>query len=139
MLLWGAIWATHTYNLLRFNSAYYGLALVSSLDELRAFTSAYDQDGLDYYAILKRSNELVPEGKKIKLALPQAPVNKYEFLREKGRYFLYPRNFGNNNLEADYILVYGADGFQIPANYRIYEVFSQNKYLLIKTDINTLK
>lgn len=139
MLLWGIIWAVHTYKVLRFNSAYYNLALASSLDDLRAFANAYDADGLDYYAILKRSGELVPEGKRIKIVLPQAPVNKYEFLREKGRYFLYPKNFGNNNLEADYILVYGVEGFQAPANYRKHEVFSQDKYLLIKTDVNTLK
>jgi hypothetical protein len=108
------------------------MALGSSLDSLREYHAIYDFESRDYYSIIKYCDESLPREAHVRLIVPKKPHTRYAFLTEKGRYFLYPRNFGNNSMEAKYILVYGVKDFLIPESYKKYISFSEDKYLLVK-------
>jgi hypothetical protein len=63
------------------------------------------------------------------------PEHRHAFLREKGRYFLYPRNYGQNDSLEDYILVFGVPDFVVPRGYYRAKTFAADKFLLKKKDL----
>jgi len=99
-------------------------------EKLKGFWTAYDQDSQDYYRILKACDKLLPPQAEITLLLPLEPSKRFQFFEGKGRYILYPRNYGENNSFKKYILVYGVSDFSIPSGYEVIKYFSHNKYLL---------
>ncbi len=104
-----------------------------SLKELRAWNAYTDARYSDYDPILAYCDRIMPAGEKLRLVLPQDPTIQHQRLREKGRYFLYPRNFGNNDLPANFILVYGVRGFSPPAGYAVGKIFGRETYLLVRS------
>ena len=133
LVLWIAVWYWFNWRDILQKAPYYAIALHCSSEKLREMCGIYDADSADFYRILKLCDRLIPPGKELRLALPAAPLDKHQFLREKGRYYLYPRNYGDNEGPADYILVFGAEGFQEPRDYEKRIVFSKDKYLLVKS------
>ena len=111
---------------------YYRFAIHSSPETLRAFNTAYDETTVDYYYILKECQRLVPASKEISIVLSKQPTRKFQALTAKGRYILYPQNYGENSEMRDFVLVYGVEDFLIPSNYKILKSFGKNKYLLMK-------
>jgi|GEM_PF-1340481 len=136
LLLTISIFVSSSYMLRAKNeeARYLRYAARSLLAELHSINAACDQSTQDYYRILRYCDDILPQGASLQLILPKMPVHKYQFLREKGRYFLYPRNYGNNEQEADFILVYLLEDFRIPDTYRVCKVFAENKYLLARHD-----
>lgn len=129
-LLWIIIWFCHLTGAVYKYSSFYRKALSGSLENLHDFYSWVGEESKDYYSILKFCNDFLPQGKTVQVLLPTDSWRRYAYLREKGRYFLYPRNFGNNSLPGDYILVYGVKDFLAPTGYRILRHFGEDKYLL---------
>ena len=62
--------------------------------------------------------------------LPREPMERYEFLRDRGRYLLYPRNDGDDVTRRDHVLVYGVATYSVPPGYVKVASFGPDKYLL---------
>lgn len=86
----------------------------------------------DFFYILSRVNALVPAGKEVQLILPEKPAKRAQYLMGKGRFMLYPRNYGDNARAGDYILVYKVSDVQPPGGYRVIENFADDKYLMVR-------
>ena len=119
-----------TARAIHLNKDYYRWGLHSSLESLRASHAIYDPASSDFYRILKICDQMLPLGAELQLVLPAEQQHKFEFLREKARYFLYPRNYGDNTIRKDYILVYQVDDFYRPEGYEALVTFAPDKYLL---------
>lgn len=130
--IWAIFWYRYTWGEITASIPYYNTAITSSLDKMHAMHATYDAASRDFYSILKQCDDILPKFEKLRIILNKANTNKYEFLREKGRYFLYPRNYGDNERQANYILVYDVDDFEVPEGYRIHTTFTSGKYLLVK-------
>lgn len=102
-------------------------------ETLQSQWSAYDQTTEDYYEILKALDRMLPPLEEITLILPQEDVTKFKYLQEKGRYILYPRNYGDNRVLKEYLLVYGVSGLSLPQGYETAKRFAEDKYLLKRT------
>lgn len=111
---------------------YLRAAMSASLPELRKSCYMYYRDTDDYYDILSLCDRALPLGASVRLVVPKTSKRKSGFLEGKGRYFLYPRNFGDNEQEADYVLIYAVEDFKIPHPYRLCKVFGKDKYLLAR-------
>ncbi len=112
---------------------YYRAALKSSLEELRECHSSFGQQEPDFYRILKFCDRRLPQNEELQIILPTENLFKYQYLREKARYFLYPRNYGDNITSKNFILVYKKNDFVIPNDYQVMAKFGDDKYLLSKT------
>ncbi|MBF0531735.1 MAG: hypothetical protein HQL23_01420 [Candidatus Omnitrophica bacterium] len=128
--VWCGIWLKQLVRIWQDENKYYVFALNSGLNRLRSYSAAYDDSTRDYYPILKYCDRVLPSGEPLQIILPIAPQNKLEFLRDKGRYYLYPRNYGENTLRQKYILVYQQPDFRAPAGYARIKDFGPDKYLL---------
>lgn len=130
--IWAARWLLLIVGLVRFESNYFCRALRSRspIESLRAFHASYDPASSDFYWILKICDQMLPLGAELQLVVPAEQRNKFEFLREKARYFLYPRNYGDNAIRKDYILVYQVNNFYHPEGYETLMTFAPDKYLL---------
>lgn len=128
--IWVAWWLLLIVRLVRFESNYFCWALRFPIESLRAFHASYDPASSDFYRILKICDQMLPLGAELQLVLPAEQQNKFEFLREKARYFLYPRNYGDNAIRKDYILVYQVNNFYHPEGYETLMTFAPDKYLL---------
>ena len=133
LLIWLFLWGLQEPPRIRKSLEHFQIVMERSPDFLRARLCAYDQKSEDYFKVLEYLNAVVPVTERIQLVLPETSKGKFEFLREKGRYYLYPRNYGNNKDPADVVLVYGVKGFVIPEGYRKYKDFSDDKYVLVRT------
>jgi hypothetical protein len=128
--IWVARWLLLIVGLVRFESNYFCWALRSPIESLRAFHASYDPASSDFYRILKICDQMLPLGAELQIVLPAEQRNKFEFLGGKARYFLYPRNYGDNTIRKDYILVYQVDDFYRPEGYETLVTFAPDKYLL---------
>ena len=130
--IWVARWVLTIPGHVRFESNYFYWALRSRypLESLRALHASYDSASSDFYRILKICDQILPLGEELQIILPVQQQNKFEFLREKARYFLYPRNYGDNAIRKDYILVYQVNNFYRPEGYETLVTFAPDKYLL---------
>ena len=134
--MWIVFEVFHALLVIKSERSYCWFALHSSSEQIRAFNSIYP-DGVskDFYAILKRCDQILPTDEKLQIILPESPQSKHTFLMAKSRYILYPRNYGNNTIPQNYILVYQRNDFSIPQNYRILKSFGSDRYLLVKKDL----
>ena len=139
VLIWISFWYRYDFNNLKNNIPYYKTAVKSSLDQLRAMHCIYDSASRNYYPIIQFCDRIIPPDDKLSLILPTLPTRRYEYLREKGRYYLYPRNYGNNSEAANYILIYGVEDLKIPETYQKAWVFAQDKYLIAKRGSHLMK
>lgn len=128
--LWVSIWAFTTVRTFCRERPYYEFAVSVNFESLQEENTIFDEHSSDYYAILKSCNQLLPWGEKIQIILPQEWQRYSDFLREKGRYILYPRNYGDNKSPQKYILVYQVSDFQAPKGCRVIRVFGPGKYLM---------
>ena len=135
LVYWGLITGRANIN----NIPYYKAVFHGTWDDVAAYHGTYDEKSDDYFDILRYCDRRLPKGRTIQLILPLKPKRKYEFLEEKGRYYLYPRNLGNNKVLADYILVYGVNNFKPPGLYEQCLKFSSDKYLLIHSGYSERK
>ncbi len=134
--IWLLLWYRNIGKLVLARAPHYHAVLTSSLDDLRGMLTDYGGTSRDYYKILNFCNRNVSENAKIQLVIPLQPQYRHEFLREKGRYYLYPHNYGNNSEEnPDYILVYDVEDFIIPPHYKVKRLFTKDKYLLSKEEV----
>jgi len=133
-IIWFAAWVLFITVDFYDEIKYYRFALKASLGELHAFHATYDENSKDFFRILKICDRLLPRREQLQLILPQAHQQEFEFLREKGRYFLYPRNYGENTILRNHILVYNVDEWGIPDGYKILMNFGPGKYLLTRLD-----
>ncbi len=129
---WIFLWVRWNITNLSPEIHYYKQAVFAPYENLRATHSIFDRGSKDYYEILKICDQILPPLEEIQLILPKEPNQKFEFLREKGRYILYPRNYGDNETPRDYILVYGKEDYKIPQGYEVIKAFDHHKYLLGK-------
>jgi hypothetical protein len=128
--LWLAIHLAFTVPEVRSSSPHYRFALRASPAELRRAHSDFGGQCEDFYAILMRCDELLEPGAELRIVLPAEPTYRYEYLRDRARYLLYPRNDGEDLTPRAHILVYGARDFQAPPGYERVESFAPHKYLL---------
>jgi len=101
----------------------YGAPISFSLDANREFDT-----GKDFYQFLMFCDNTIPKGKDLKWVFPEGGFlgnSEYHFF--KAYYYLYPRNYKE---DADYIIVYGREGFDAPAGFKLLAGFGQNKYIL---------
>lgn len=133
-VVWLFVWFINTLGIFLQEKGYYHFACRTNSYNLQWFGTIYDNHTKDYYPILKLCDRLLPEKEEMTIILPREPVHRFEFLRERGRYILYPRNYGNNNELKKYILVYGVKDYEKPHGYVIVENFAQDKYLLKRQD-----
>lgn len=132
LLIWLMFWHQYTLSGILQRISYYKKVMRSSPDQIHEMHFIYDENSRDYYRILSLCNKWIPLEEKITLIFPTQQTNKDEFLRDKGRYYLYPRNYGKNEKLANYILVYDSKDFQIPDGYQKKVEFGPNKYLTVK-------
>ena len=109
-----------------FKSNYKNYRLISplSLDDKRAVTT-----GWDFYQFLMFCDRVIPKGKDIKWIFPEGGFlgnSEYHFF--KAYYYLYPRNYRDN---ADYIIVYNRENYNMPSGYKIFAEYGKNKYILV--------
>ena len=129
--IWVARWLLFIVGLIRIEGTYFYRVLRSSPESVRAFHASYDPTSRDFYRILAVCDQMLPLGAELQLVLPAEPRSKFEFLSGKARYFLYPRNYGDNVTRKTYILVYQVKDFYPPAGYEIFVMFAPDKYLLV--------
>ncbi len=127
--LWFAV-CFWNIKLIASRSDYFTYALTADRHSLQYLWASFDGQLLDYYPILKASDEIVPPDGEITVIVPQSPEIRHSYLREKARYYLYPKNYGNNSVLKEYILVYMVDDFGVPDGYEIHTSFGESKYLL---------
>ena len=128
--IWVAWWLLLIVRLVRFESNYFCWALRFPIESLRAFHASYDPASSDFYRILKICDQMLPLGAELQIVLPAEQQHKFEFLGGKARYFLYPRNYGDNTIRKDYVLVYQVNNFYHPEGYETLVTFAPDKYLL---------
>jgi len=133
-VIWFAAWLWFITVTFHEEIKYYQFALKASLEELHAVHAAYDENSEDYFKILMFCDRLLPGREPLQLILPQAHQQEFEFLREKGRYILYPRNYGENTILRNHILVYNVNEWVIPDGYKMSMNFGPGKYLLTRLD-----
>ena len=90
----------------------------------------------NFYDVLQWCNLKIPENEKINLIVPTNSRTDSAFLEGKGRYYLYPRNYGDNKMNANFILVYSDSNFKIPPTFEQCMYFGQDEYLLVKKEFN---
>ncbi len=134
-LFWLVIWITSRDRVFVEYKDYYKFALGVSLENLRAYHSSFGHQVDDFYRILKFCDRRLPQNEEIQIILSTENYFKYLYLREKARYFLYPRNYGENAIPKNFVLVYQNDDFVIPDDYEIMATFGVHKYLLRKTKL----
>jgi hypothetical protein len=104
----------------------YKILMRLSLDGKRAITT-----GVDFYQFLMFCDKIIPERENIKWVFPEgAFLGNSEYHFYKAYYFLYPRHYQEN---ADYIIVYGREGYAAPQGYGIFAGYGKEKYILHKT------
>ncbi len=130
LFVWILTWHHFNWADIKRTLPYYSIAVKSTIEEIREMCCVYDPETVDYYRILKFCDKVIPAGKKVRLILPEASPHKHNFLMGKGRYYLYPRYYGNKDEQADYILFYNAGDALVPGNYAKCVEFGKNKYLL---------
>lgn len=130
LVIWLIFYVKTNLKILTENKDYYQFAIRASFEKLQAYHAVYDQDSYDFYYVLRICQRIIPPHEEVQLILPQPSQHKFEFLREKGRYFLYPLNYGENSLLKKYILVYDVDNFIKPMEYEMVHYFSADKYLM---------
>lgn len=130
---WVYFWCLNTCIPLCRKLPYMIKSFVSPLNAQRVRFS-YDPESSDYFSVLAGCDKLLAPGIKLSIILPKEPENRFFFLREKGRYFLYPRNYGVNDETSAYLLVYGVKNYAIPAGYHMKHVFAAGKFLIEKTN-----
>ena len=134
-IVWAVLYFNSSFKILKIFWKYYGFAIHASASELRAYHSIYNQDFQDYYQILQMCDTFLPPPEPLQIVLPPQPQRRFEFLREKGRYILYPRNYGDNDSPQNYILVYGVQNFKKPEGYEMVRSFGPDKYLLKRKNV----
>ena len=131
LAVWTAVWFVYTGAEIKSHIRYYRMASRFSLDTMREFVTTYTNKTKDYYSILKFCDEALFPGERVRLIISDIPI-RASFLWNRGRYYLYPRTFGDMNDEnANCILVYGVKNFEIPEGFRVYAEFSEDKYMLV--------
>ena len=135
LMIWALVWVITSIYFIVPEIIYYKVALGFSAETLRAYHVIYHRETADYYKILKECDQALPPSQELQIILPAEPGHRFMFLREKGRYILYPRNYGDNDTPRDYILVYGQKDYVIPPGYEIIKSFGIDKYLLAKKKI----
>ena len=132
---WFIVWSIHTIEIISHKKRYYGFAINADLDTWRAYYS-YDKDTVDFYSVVKECDRLLPPLEKLQVILPQDNLDRNNFLTEKARYYLYPRNYGENLTPQKYALIYSVPHFQIPAGYTVIKRFGPDKYLIKNSELN---
>lgn len=130
---WFIIWLSDTIAIISKAKRYYSFAIHADIETWRGYYS-YDKDSVDFYAIVKECDSILPLQEKLQVILPKDIPKRYDFWAEKARYYLYPRNYGDNETPQKYALIYRAPDFQIPAGYKIVKRFGLDKYLIKKLD-----
>ena len=140
-IIWVVVWLGFTVPELVSHSSYLALALRSSTEELRVLHSRYNPDPscADYPSVLKLCDALLPKGEALQIVIPREPSERFEFLYAKGRYLLYPRNYGNNTVARRYVLVYNVPDYFIPPGCEVIKTFAPHKYLLAERSRRNLK
>ena len=128
------LWLFFTVHTLIKETPYYQFALNASTEAIQAFRSSYDESSRDFYHVLKTCDNMLPLKAKLQMIFPKDVGKKFLFLTEKGRYILYPRNYGENVIFQDYILIYQVKDLRIPEGYRVLKFFAPDKYLLTNKD-----
>lgn len=127
---WFAVWIFTTAVTFKEEKEYLGSAWQADGEELQGAWTAYDEGSQDYYSVLKACDRLLPPSAELTLIIPAEPSVRFRYLQQKGRYILYPHNYGENDSLKEYVLVYGADDFSIPSNFEVIKNFADHKYLL---------
>jgi hypothetical protein len=128
--LWLTVHAAFTLGTIREHLPYYRFALGADPETLRRHHSRLDPQTTDWYETLRHCEAALPPGAELQIVLPTEPTYRYEFLRDRARYLLYPRNAGDDRTQRDHILVYGVRDFEAPPGYAQVEYFGPNRYLL---------
>ena len=131
-IVWLPIYLWTTIPQIQSHWSYYRFALGASSEAIRSSHVPFDSASSDFPRILQFCDEVVPPGSGLQILLPRLPLYRYEYLRDKARYLLYPKNYGNNDLQQDFILVYEVAEPAIPDSYRILKRFAPNKVLWVR-------
>jgi hypothetical protein len=130
LVLWLSVIVASTAGTIREHIPYYRFALSADPEALRRYHSRLDPQTADYYDILQWSVGMLPDGAALQIVLTTEPTYRYEFLRDRARYLLYPRNDGDDGTPRDHILVYGVRDFRTPPGYEEVASFGPQRYLL---------
>lgn len=107
----------------------YRFAAAGGAAQIRRIHSKLDEATADFYPILMECDAILPKDARIQIVLPSRPTYQFEFLRDRARYLLYPRNYGDPYTLQDHILVYGVAGYEPPPGYQQVRAFGPDKIL----------
>lgn len=127
--LWFYVWIFNTLLPLHYNLPSIMMKYTQPL-KARQLRVSYGGQGLDYLDILRACDTIAGREQTISIILPKEPPRRFLSQRDKGRYYLYPKNYGMNDALTDYILVYGVKNYEIPAGYQVRSRFAKNKFLI---------
>ena len=131
--VWTILYLESVISRLRYNLSYFKFASMASPELLRENTIEVFNDSTDdFYQILKKCQSRLSADQMIQIVLPQDPPQRFAFWREKGRYILYPHNYGDNVSPQKFILVFAVDDYVIPQGYTKTMIFARDKFLLEK-------
>jgi hypothetical protein len=135
ILAWLALHLWVLVPTLQSKAGYLRFAVGASSEEIRAFHTRFDPTSRDWYAVLKACDALLPPGDMLQIVLPEKPQARLEYLRDKARYLLYPRNTGDNATPRPWMLVYRVPDFEPPSGYRVVKRFAPHATLLAREDV----
>ncbi|MGQ0722488.1 MAG: hypothetical protein ACT4PE_13080 [Candidatus Eiseniibacteriota bacterium] len=130
LAVWLSVYVAFATGAVREHLPYYRFALSADPETLRRHHSRLDPQTAEWYETLQFCDALLPPGAELQIVLPTEPTYRYEFLRDRARYLLYPRNTGDDRTLRDHILVYGVRDFETPPGYVQVEFLGPNRYLL---------
>lgn len=113
---------------------YYKNSVFQSQEIRDRLNTSIDDASLDFYDVVKFCQAAVPENEYIRFVFPHHSTRMGAFLGAKGRYYLYPRNYGDNTRPTNFILVFLEPNFSAPQDFESCVNFGKDKGLWIKKD-----
>jgi hypothetical protein len=127
--LWIAVYLSDVVPTIGKQLPYYRFAISATSKEIRARHVAIGASSTAFSAMLEECDRLIPTGAKVQMILPSANRTRREYLRDKARYLLYPKNNGNNEIRRPFILTFEVPDFEVPAGYRMIKSYGAGNAL----------
>jgi hypothetical protein len=132
IVLWVMVYFYAYFRVADIYYLHYKYVVLKPWDLRMRMDASLSVDNMDFYDVMQFC-KTIPENEKIRFDFSSNPRVK-AFLEGKGRYHLYPRNYGENDFSANFILVYLNPQAHVPQDFEPCVHFGKDKTLFIKTE-----